>query len=160
MIGREDCFHLGAKALIQNSEGKLLVLQKNRKPHHKCVEQLWDLPGGRVHRNELLEEALKREVYEETGLSNITRIEPFTMVLFDIRIPFQDSDVGLILAVYLCRILDDHPQIQLSDEHLHYVWALPREAANLLAAGNNPVALTKKISQLQVVDEATKSFMR
>src|SRR5574342_142083 len=97
MICKEDCFHLGAKALIQNTDGQLLLLRKNpKKPHHKSVELLWDLPGGRIHRNESLEEALKREVYEETGLSNITQINLFMMVLSSIRIPLQESDVGLI----------------------------------------------------------------
>ncbi len=153
MVCKEDCFHLGAKALIQNSSGQLLLLQKNpKKPHHKRVEQLWDLPGGRIQRNELLEEALKREVYEETGLGNIIQIDPFMMVLSDIRIPFLDSDVGLILAVYLCHISDDNPPIQLSDEHLHYIWTLPREASDLLAA-SLPAQLTKKIGQLQVISD-------
>jgi 8-oxo-dGTP diphosphatase len=150
VVYKEDCFHLGAKALIQSTDGKLLLLQKNpKKPHHKSTEQLWDLPGGRIHRNELLEEALKREVYEETGLSNISRIEPLTMVLSDIRIPIQESDVGLILAIYLCPILDNNPPIQLSEEHLHYVWALPKEAAKLLIL-SHPAQLIKRIGQLQV----------
>jgi 8-oxo-dGTP diphosphatase len=146
----EDCFHLGAKALVQDVDGKLLVLEKKRKGHHpNSIKQLWDLPGGRVQRNELLEDALKREVYEETGVNGITEIKPLTMVLFkDLRIPFQSSDVGLILAVYLCRISGSGPLIQLSDEHLRYVWAPPREAAELLAAGNNPPELIHKISQL------------
>lgn len=147
---KEDCFHLGAKALIQNREGQLLLLQKNPKnPHHKSVEQLWDLPGGRIHRNESLEEALKREVYEETGLRNITQITQLTMVLSDIRIPLEESDVGLIFAVYLCRMTDEHPQIQLSHEHQHYIWALPRDASDLLAA-SHPPELIKRIGQLEV----------
>jgi 8-oxo-dGTP diphosphatase len=149
MERKEDCFHLGAKALIQNTEGKLLLLKKNpKKPHQKSVECLWDLPGGRIHKGESLEEALKREVYEETGLNNMTKIEPFTMVLSESRIPLQEGDVGLIYAVYLCHILDDSPSIQLSDEHLSHIWVLPREAADLLAA-ICPAQLIKRISQLQ-----------
>jgi ADP-ribose pyrophosphatase YjhB (NUDIX family) len=77
MERKEDCFHLGAKALLQNTEGKLLLLQKNPKEPHQNVECLWDLPGGRINRGESLEEALKREVFEETGLNSMTQIEPF-----------------------------------------------------------------------------------
>lgn len=149
MSGKEDCFHLGAKALIRNTQGQLLLLQKNAKKPHAVNERLWDLPGGRIQRNESLEEALKREVYEETGLQNIIQTDPFTIVLSNIRIPLQDHDVGLIFAVYLCSIQDDNAPIQLSDEHQRYIWVLPREAAEFLAA-NHPVELTKKISQLQM----------
>ncbi len=148
MERKEDCFHLGAKALLQNTEGKLLLLQKNPKEPPQNVECLWDLPGGRINRGESLEEALKREVFEETGLNSMTQIESFTMVLSDSRIPLQEGDVGLIYAVYLCHILDENPTIQLSDEHLRSIWVSPREAAGLLK-GVCPAQLINKISQLQ-----------
>lgn len=139
----EDCFHLGLKALIHNRSGKLLLLQKNS----KTKELLWDLPGGRIQKNESFEEALRREVYEETGLENITRMDPLTMVLSRSRIPLQDRDVGLILAVYLCDVIDDASVIRLSNEHLHYDWFKPAEAAALLAV-NHPAALTDAIARL------------
>lgn len=107
------------------------------------------MPGGRIHRNESLEEALKREVFEETGLSNLAQIDPFIMVLSNIRILLQESDVGLIFAVYLCNCQDDSPSIQLSDEHINYAWVLPREAEEFLKV-NYPDDLTKRIGLLQV----------
>lgn len=145
----EDCFHLGAKALIHNADGKLLLLQKNSKKIQEDTKCLWDLPGGRIQKSESLEEALKREVFEETGLTSLAQISPLTTVLSPIRISLQDSNVGLILAVYLCSTLEDHPQIQLSEEHLSYIWVLPGEAAQLLAP-NHPVELIEKITQLQI----------
>jgi 8-oxo-dGTP diphosphatase len=148
MVSREDCFHVGAKALLRNTEGKLLILQKSpKKPHHSSKDCFWDLPGGRLQKNESMERALKREIHEETGLNNIIEISPFTMVMSNIRIPFQEGDVGLIFAVYLCHIPDNDPLVQLSNEHLNYRWVLPQEAAELLAA-NHPLELTEKIGQL------------
>jgi 8-oxo-dGTP diphosphatase len=135
-MSKEDSFHLGVKALIPNHEGKLLLLQRND----------WDLPGGRIQKNESLESALKREVYEETGLQNITRISPFVMTLSSIRIPLQKEDVGLIFAIFLCAISIETP-IRLSHEHLHFDWFDPSKAAELLAK-NFPYELTEKIAQL------------
>ena len=145
---QEDRFHLGVKALIHNHNGKLLLLQKNAKNSQTLKGTLWDLPGGRIQKNESLEEALKREIYEETGLQNMTQIDPFTMVLTDTRIPLEEDSVGLILAVYVCNLLDDNPTVCLSDEHLHYDWFNPSDAAKLLAT-NHPAELVNKIAQLR-----------
>lgn len=134
MDHREDCFHLGVKALIHDGAGKLLLLQRNLK---KTKEVYWDLPGGRLQRNESLEEALRREVFEETGLQNITNVRPFTVSLTNIRIPIHDSDVGLIFALYLCEVPTNSP-ICLSHEHVHFEWFEPVKSAELLAK-NYPV---------------------
>lgn len=54
---------LGVGALILD-EGKVLLVERGRPP----LAGLWSLPGGIVETGERLEEALVREVFEETGL--------------------------------------------------------------------------------------------
>ena len=148
-MSQEDCFHLGVKALIQNHEGKLLLLQLRPKHIETERKDYWDIPGGRIQKNESLESALRREVYEETGLQNITAISPFLMALSNIRIPIQSGgDVGLIFATYLCEVLDN-TSIHLSNEHIHFEWFEPSRAAEILAK-NFPLALTEKIATLNV----------
>lgn len=68
----EDCFHLGIKALIRNSEGKLLLLKVNpaQLRNHEG-DPYWDLSGGRIHRGSTIEETLRREVAEETGITSL-----------------------------------------------------------------------------------------
>jgi len=78
---REDCFHLGVKALIFNSANKMLLLER----HPPSKKMYWDIPGGRLQRGESLMETLKREVKEETGLDQISNIRPFTMIFTTIR---------------------------------------------------------------------------
>jgi nucleoside triphosphatase len=57
----------GAKALILNSENKILVVTE--KVVRKGVEQIiHDFPGGGIEFGEKLEDALAREVFEEVGL--------------------------------------------------------------------------------------------
>lgn len=48
--------------LIEN--GKILLVKQNVTPDRK-----WSLPGGRVEQGETLEEAIVREIEEETGLT-------------------------------------------------------------------------------------------
>jgi 8-oxo-dGTP diphosphatase len=142
MDAKEDHFHLGVKALIHNAEGKLLLLKLNVK-RIKNPKGIWDLPGGRIQKNESLEDALRREVYEETGLQDITQINPFLMMLTDRRIPFQNDDVGLVLATYFCEISGDRP-ICLSEEHTDFGWFEPDIAAHLLMK-NHPSELTDRL---------------
>ncbi len=146
MDSKEDCFHLSAKALIHNDEGKLLLLQKNMRKSHTIIG-LWDLPGGRIHKNEALEDALKREIDEETGLQTL-QIVPLGMMQASIRLPIQTGDVGLILAVYLCSILQSS-SVRLSSEYIHFDWFEPTIAAELLSA-NYPAELIEKIATLQL----------
>jgi 8-oxo-dGTP diphosphatase len=148
-MSKEDCFHLGVKGLLQNHEGKLLLLQLRPKHIETEIKDYWDIPGGRIQKNESLESALKREVYEETGLQNITVIRPFLMALSSIRIPIQNGgDVGLIFATYLCEVLGN-TSIHLSNEHTHFEWFEPSRAADMLAR-NFPLELTEKIATLNV----------
>ena len=48
--------------MIFNDSGEVLLLLK-RKHHH------WELPGGKVERNESIKEAALREIKEEVGLN-------------------------------------------------------------------------------------------
>ncbi|NDD59386.1 MAG: NUDIX domain-containing protein [Chlamydiae bacterium] len=125
----EDYFHLGAKALLRNHEGKLLLLKKE----HKVRGVYWDIPGGRLQKEESLMQALQRELEEETGLKHlqISRVVPFVMVLTNIRIPIQDSHVGLILSIYLYDLQAAFTPI-LSIEHTDFGWFSQKEAAELL----------------------------
>lgn len=54
-------------AIRRDGSGNASVLMvASRYPNH--AEPLWNLPGGRQQRNELLAETVEREVFEETGL--------------------------------------------------------------------------------------------
>jgi ADP-ribose pyrophosphatase YjhB (NUDIX family) len=53
----------GVSGLIVR-DGKVLVIRRGKQPY----KDHWSLPGGGVERGERLREAVKREVWEETGL--------------------------------------------------------------------------------------------
>lgn len=51
-------------AVVHDTAGRLLLIQRGHDPHRGR----WTLPGGRVEEGETLEEAVVREIREETGL--------------------------------------------------------------------------------------------
>lgn len=141
---QEDCFHLGAKALIHNAQGELLILETNPKKYGTKIAR-FDLPGGRMQKNEMLEETLRREVAEELGITNLHILEPFLMVLSNFRISLKPSgDIGLVFATYLCTIPEDSP-ITLSDEHIGAEWMSPQKT--LEALSHYPAPLLEKLSK-------------
>jgi 8-oxo-dGTP diphosphatase len=76
--------------------GKVLLIQRGKEP----LKGRWVIPGGTVELGETLEDAVAREVREETGL--IVRAREVVLV-FD-RIERRDGDVAYHYVVidYLC----------------------------------------------------------
>ena len=64
-------FTVSAAAVVTNHEGKVLLLNHLLRPYSG-----WGLPGGFLTAKEQAEEAIKRELLEETGIS-IENVEMF-----------------------------------------------------------------------------------
>lgn len=119
-------FMVGAMALIQDGEGRILLLE-----HTYRSELPWGLPGGWLKHAESPEDGLAREVMEETGYR--VEVEQLVAAAF-----FGRSQMDLI---FRCRILAGayHP----TDETVSHRWVepahlpalLPNQAALLRRAG-------------------------
>lgn len=93
----------------------LLFLKRNNSP----ARGRWWFPGGRIRKGETLEEALYREVNEETGLELIeSKFVNVYSRIFDER-----HDITI---AYLCKCKED--KIVLNDEHSEYIYfkSLPK----------------------------------
>lgn len=144
----EDIFHLGVKAIIRDINGKILLLKVNlRELKGQTGIAYWDLPGGRIQQGSSVENTLKRELKEETGIL-IKSIKPFFMVLSNIRIPVENGDVGLILSAYLCDV-GNVSEIKISSEHTEAKWFSPAKATKLLEF-KYPKEFTEKLKDLQL----------
>jgi 8-oxo-dGTP pyrophosphatase MutT (NUDIX family) len=105
---------VGVKIILQNKDGKFLLLHKNPANYPKIkVNELLDIPGGRINPGVPLFENLKREVFEETKL-NLEK-EPKLIYAQDILRP----TMHVVRLTYLGEI-EGTPV--LDHEHTEYRW--------------------------------------
>lgn len=111
---------LSVKIVIRDDNGHCLLLKRSMSS--KGNPGKWDLPGGKIDAGENFEEALLREVAEETGLTISIQHVAGT----------AESELQTIRVVYL--ILEgrlESGQVRLSSEHDDYVWVDRQELAKL-----------------------------
>lgn len=89
---------LGVGALIFEG-AEILLVERAKEP----LKGYWSLPGGIVEAGEKLEDAIRREVREETGLE----IDSLAMFeIFERIMPDADgkAEYHYVLIDYLCRV--------------------------------------------------------
>ena len=101
------------KSIILNRKLNKFLLLK-REAADSIGANSWENAGGNVEYGEELEEAMKREIREETGITDIKLVGVAYVTLIHSKNPY------LIIA-YLCETLTD--TVTLSNEHQAYVWA-------------------------------------
>lgn len=136
---------IGVKALIFNKSGKVLLL--------KCVPHensriYWDMPGGRMEKNESLLNCLRREVFEETCIKKIKIGEIIAVQ------EFQCDCKRVIRLTYVSRVTSESV-IKLSSEHSEYKWASLDELAGIKNLDNYLRQILKDKSRLSLI----KSFI-
>lgn len=127
--------------LVMNDRNELLLVRRACDPGKGC----WGLPGGFVDRNETIEEALAREVKEETQLV-ITSCELL------ITHPNQYNYHGVVAPVidlFYCCEVESPDQISLAvDELDHHVWVHPTaEHLEKMAFPSNRIAVEYLLSK-------------
>ena len=115
---------VGAKALIINSEGKVLIVRESSKYDDGVHAGEWDLVGGRIEAEEFILDGLKREVGEESGLE----IEVLSVLGVSDNFPeIKGEKVHIVRVTYLCQSFSD--AVVLSDDHDAYEWIDPADHA-------------------------------
>jgi len=111
--------------LIIASDGDILLVRS-----HKWRD-LYTIPGGKVSKGETLENALLREVEEETGLS-IENIQ-FAEIRECIDSPEFWTSAHFVMHDYIATLSSHHSKqdVILNEEGQAYTWIQPEEALDL-----------------------------
>jgi nucleoside triphosphatase len=108
-------------ALIFNKDGKIFLMKSHKWQNRYVV------PGGHIELGETMEQALRREIMEETG-----------MEIYDIRFINVQEHVyaegfwkkkHFIFIDFACKT--DSTEVTLNSEAQEYVWVQPKDALKL-----------------------------
>ena len=95
--------------LLINYNGNLLLTLRNNEPG----KDLWFTPGGRIFKDEKLEDTVKRVLSEETGLqpTNITQISTMTHIW---------PEAHTVTTYYKVEVNTD--KVKLDKQHRDHRW--------------------------------------
>jgi mutator protein MutT len=102
----------GVRAIIQNENGEILLLKRAGWDNFGGS---WCLPGGKIDFGQKVEDAVKREVKEETNLDCTSAQFLFYLDL----LPIKEGDMHLITFYFFCDVKGD---IKLNDESEEFIW--------------------------------------
>ncbi len=105
--------------VIEDSDGKIMLTKRARDPWKGC----YDLPGGFVDPGESIEEAIHREMKEETGCD--VHIESFICSRPN-RYIFSGYEVNTTDIAFRCR-LAEHTVLRPSDDVSSIEWFSPSD---------------------------------
>lgn len=134
-------FHVTVDLCIWHLDtSSLLLIQRHKPP----FQGDWALPGGHVEtaRNETLEEAARRELFEETGLVGLS-----LMQIGAYGNPGRDPRGSYVTILYASLIFsEDRPEVYAGDDAKAAVWWPLKELPSL--AFDHQMLIQQAIPQL------------
>jgi phosphoglycolate phosphatase len=109
-------------ALIFNEAGKVLMVRTQK------WSGLWGIPGGKIKFGETSEDALRREIKEETNLE-IEKIQ-FVVAQDCIRSTEFYREAHFVLLNYTCQV-EGASEVRLNEEAQEFRWATVKEALQM-----------------------------
>jgi len=113
-------FALCVRLILFDNQGHILVLK--RSSSSKTNPAKWELPGGKIDAGETFDEALKREILEETGFTVVVHSAAGTAMQ-------ETEDFRVVRLVMIGSILSGG--LSISKEHTEYRWVGLPELASL-----------------------------
>ena len=139
-------------ALVTNDEGKILLVNSPWRG--------WEYPGGLIEPGETFEQALRREIREESGVE--VEITGFVGICKNVEKDIVNID-------FTCKYVSG--DLTTSDESTEVIWATPEEAfqlitfpltrkrlQNMLSGSHNAVLFCYKTTDFTVTEDAQFSL--
>lgn len=105
-------YGLTVRGIIKNDANEILIVKRH--PKSRTDPEMWELPGGKVEKGEFFDDALVREIKEETDLN--VKVGDFAEAI--------QNDYMHKRTVQLMMYLEDvKGEVKISEEHTDWMWA-------------------------------------
>lgn len=104
---------VSVSGVVTDDRGRALLIQRNDNRH-------WEPPGGVLELHEAIQDGLRREVREETGLD----VEPVALTGL-----YKNLVRGIVALVFRCKITGGH--LTTNDEVTAFRWATDDDIRDL-----------------------------
>lgn len=161
---KKDFFAITVKAVVLNEKNEVLLIKRPKKDYYGAGS--WDFPGGKLEAGEDLEEGLKREIMEETGIE--AKIGPVIFIKdfekkYNDKFDFNGEEVivngkGIRFVAYY-----ESGEIKLSDEHEKYEWVDLDKAAEKFGQSDfekDKIEALKKAQEFLEKERARENWKR
>ena len=115
-----------AVGVLVDAEGRFLLTSR---PEGKVYAGYWEFPGGKLEAGETVEQALRRELIEELGIT-IGAVHPWKIELMD----YEHARVRL----HFCKVYEWSGEFEMREQQSMAWQTLPVEVAPVLP-GTIPV---------------------
>lgn len=137
IVGTQPLMQCGATVVVIDAEQRFLML---RRTDNKC----WCFPGGSIELGERVEEAARREVLEEAGISveDLRLLNVFSGKEVYYKYPHGDEVYNVDVVYYTNRY---HGDILLNDESSEYAFFAIDDIPNDVSPPQRPIVKYLKI---------------
>ena len=134
---------------VERSAGAVIFRRENNKIYYlllhypsnaKAPKEYWDLPKGHIEKGEKIEDTVRREVKEETGIEDIKFIEGFKEWI-KYFFKFKGKNIFKIVTFFLAETKTK--TVKVSFEHIGFKWLPYEEAIEKLTFKNAKDILKK-----------------
>lgn len=116
--------------VIKDEYGKVLLGERLNRP----AQGFWFVPGGRILKNETLEQAFKRLTLNELGveldIAQASLLGPYTH-LYDDNVFNETGSTHYVALAYTLQVKRESLALPMDVQHAHYQWF---EESTLLAS--------------------------
>lgn len=143
----QDKMHLVLVNAVVEKDGKILICQRSRKEVHEPGK--WTAPGGKVEKTSgniwnIIEQTLRREVLEETGIEIRKRVYLITNNTF-----IHSTGQHVVALTFLCRYKSG--KAKPLEDTIKVKWILPKEVDNYQFAPNVKSYILKGFEFLRTI---------
>ena len=115
MSPQEALHSVSVSGVVTDHQGRVLLIQRRDNRH-------WEPPGGVLETSEPIEDGLRREVREETGLE----VDPIALTGV-----YKNMSRAIVALVFRCTVTGG--ELAVNDEVAGFRWATPAEAGDMTA---------------------------